>query len=128
MNQAQYDELTSAMVGKRVEVRRTFVTFGGPATVVGHRWRAENPYGGGPGSYPVFEVEYDDGHREGGLALDLLNRIRRRTMIENVHPGQSLQQVRYWDPLVQVWCDFGDPVSLDQVNAKAQRCREGFTP
>lgn len=49
----------------------------------------------------------------------------RRIRIDN---AGALCQVRYWDPIVEVWCDYGDPVPVDQVDDKSARCREGLAP
>lgn len=43
-------------------------------------------------------------------------------------PGY-FRQVQYWDPIVCVWADFGDPVvGEDKAREKAARCERGEKP
>lgn len=42
-------------------------------------------------------------------------------------------QVKYWDPVVECWCDFGDPVVTPDMFAaavvsKVKRCERGENP
>jgi hypothetical protein len=56
--------------------------------------------------------------------------VRRRTRLELLEERDQTQlvQVRYWDPRVQVWCDYGEPVPAAEADAKRARCAQGLVP
>lgn len=57
----------------------------------------------------------------------------RRTMVECGGLNPTSWQVKYWDPVVECWCDFGDPVVTPDMFAaavvsKVKRCERGENP
>lgn len=60
--------------------------------------------------------------------MTVVANLKRSTTAERLDGAPPMWQIKYWDPQVRCWCDYGDPVPADQRNAKFARCQQGLTP